>query len=280
MANWLIGVDTGGTFTDLIAFDTVKWCTAAGQSAVCAKRSVARRDRCAAKTLRRRRAADRRRDARARHDGRHECSARRQGSARRPAHHERLPRGLRGAWLVAAARCRPARYLLPEAAAARAAVSHRGGYRTTRLRRASVVPLDEDGVAHVGTQARAQGRGCDRRLLSVFVRQPGAREACRRNRCAGGAGLPHFGLSRGAARHPRISTVIDDGGRCLRRSARRQLSWQPRNASRYARCHYATEIPDAVKRWVDAAFAWRAPSQPDVAVRPRSRRYRRRRARA
>ena len=144
-----------------------------------------------------------------------------------------------------------------------------------------VTPLDEDALrASVAQPGRARASmqspsaSCS---PSSTRRTSGVRPKSWREEAPG---LPHFGLERGAARHPRISAAIDHGDRCLCRAPHRQLSRKPRKPSRRARRHHAAEIPDAVERRADADFARCAPSEPDAAVRARGRRHRRRRSRA
>jgi N-methylhydantoinase A len=89
-AREVIGVDTGGTFTDLIAFDHASGALQRAKvPSVPGDPSLAVID-ALEKLFRRRSRARRYHHDRARHDGRHKRTARRQGRPRRPAHHQKF----------------------------------------------------------------------------------------------------------------------------------------------------------------------------------------------
>ena len=192
-----------------------------------------------------------------------------------------LPRRLRGARLVAAARQRPARHVLPEAAAAGAAVADRGGDASGSIIEARcVTPLDEAGVARARCAgSKREGRRGDRRVLPVLLpqsrRTSGAppRSSPRRRRTAASrcprAVLPVI------REYPRLSTTVIDayvGPKIADYLLRLE------RAPRRARRDDAAAISDAVERRPDAHLARRASSQPDAAVGAGGRRHRRRRA--
>ena len=80
-----------------------------------------------------------------------------------------------------------------------------------------------------------------------------------------------------AAGHPRISAAVDDRDRCLCRADDRRLPDAAGAAADRARLDDAAALSHAVERRPDAHLARRAPSQPDAAVGARGRRDRRRR---
>ena len=127
-----IGIDVGGTFTDLVAVDDLGKADP-GQGALDPGRSFGRRPRRAEAAGRDARdrargAAGRDRSHRPRHDGRHQCAARAQGRAgravddRRPSRRDRDARGAEGRPLQSApAAARAARPAQVAARRARAA---------------------------------------------------------------------------------------------------------------------------------------------------------------
>ena len=87
-----------------------------------------------------------------------------------------------------------------------------------------VTPLDEEALRTSGRKLLHKGvEAIAVCFLFSFVNPAHERRAAEII-AARGAGLPHLGLERGAARHSRISATIDDGDRRLCRTAHRQLS--------------------------------------------------------
>ena len=159
MGVWLVGVDTGGTFTDLVAFEQATGelrpprCLRAGDPSAAVIDAL---DKLFADGVTRAISAL---SFTGRRSQPMRCSKAR--ASGRPADHARLPCRVRGARLVAAARRPICSTPSSEAAVAGAAVADRGGSPSASTIRVSVsTPLDE---AAVRASARtAQGKGVRR----------------------------------------------------------------------------------------------------------------------
>ena len=201
--SWRIGVDIGGTFTDVVLAEEARGAHRRRQGADDAARlRPGRARRLARGDARPRRRAGRRRVARARDDRGHQCAARGQGRAHRARHHARLPRRARAAPLGAGrasttcSRTRPpcscpatGASRSPSGVDAQGAVveplAPRGGGRRHRLHQAP----------------RRRGGGG---VPALLVPQRHARARHRRAAAGGASRSCRVPVVRGAARDPRV----------------------------------------------------------------------------
>ena len=200
MGVWLVGVDTGGTFTDLIAVEQNTGELRRAKVPSVSERSVGRRPRRDGQAVRRRHRPRRYLAVRSRNDGCNQRAARRQGRTNGPADHAGLSRGVRGARLVAAARQRSARHVLSKAAVAGVAVADRRGARAAGLSRRGRHPARRSGAARLRAPPEGEGRRSHRRVLPVLVPQSRARAARGGDRCRDRAGVPHLACRRTCCR--------------------------------------------------------------------------------
>ena len=123
------------------------------------------------------------------------------------------------------------------------------------------------GAAGGACAARA-GRAVGRRLLSLLLHQSKTREAHRRDHPRGTPDGTRLAFERRLAADPRISAAVDHGARCLCRPGRRQLS--PRDHRPAARDgpHHQEALHHAIEWRVDADRHRHRISEPDAAVRP------------
>ena len=280
MANWLIGVDTGGTFTDLIAVDQASGALRRAKvPSVPSDPSLAVLD-ALEKLFAGGSRAGRRTPC--------SCTARRSrptrcSKARACAAGLLITHGFRAVYEARGwsqpRGSRPARHVLPEAAAAGAAISDRRGDRAPRLRGPGALPRSTRRRCGRRCASFAQGRRGDRRLLSVLLpqsrRTSGARPRSSREEapdCRISISIEVLPVIR---EYPRLSTTVIDAY-VGPRIADYLHSLEQRLDARRRR--HAAAISDAVERRADAHLDRRAPSQPDAALGAGGRRHRRRRA--
>ena len=133
--SYRLGVDVGGTFTDVLLVDEDSGATWRAKTASTPAGPVGRRAARHRQGLRRRRhRARRRRPGAARHHRRDQRDPRGQGRHRRPGHHQGLPPGAADRPLLRARRPRRLDHLAQARAAGRAG-EHRRGARADRQRR-------------------------------------------------------------------------------------------------------------------------------------------------
>ncbi len=151
-ARFRIGIDTGGTFTDIVSVDSGSGAMRVTKVASTPVQSGDRpRARRRGDPRRDRRLAGRRRRARARHHGRDQRAAARRDQLARPHRHRRLPAHPRDRPPVGAGGLRQFLFL-GEAGAARAAASRARG------RRAAQFPRRGAAAARRGERARGGAR--------------------------------------------------------------------------------------------------------------------------
>ena len=202
MSRWRVGVDSGGTFTDVCLFDEQSGPGRGLEGAVHAGRSVARhrpRRRGGHAPRRARGGASGGVDRlfRPRHHGRHQCADPASRREDRAHHHRRLPRPAGDRPPEAARPLRPAGRQAADAGAARPAP--RGARARAPHRRDRHAARRGRGARRC---ARPEGgrREGDRRLLPLRLHPPRARAARGRDPARGAARRLHLGRPRDRAR--------------------------------------------------------------------------------
>ena len=251
-----IGIDIGGTFTDLVFMDPRRP-GAARQGAVHARRLQPGHCAGARRSDGARRAAHRRhRPDHAWDDGRHQRAARRQGRARRADHDRGLSRRARNS---PAAHARALRYPLAQAGATGAAPDAlRGRGARSTITVASIAPWTKPrrDPGHRATCSATEVDAIAVCLINAYAN--GAHEARIRDLIrAAQREHPRVDFERAAARNPRIRAHQHDGRQLLRAAAGEALSRQPRRQAARAQDRQAAD-DHAVERRRDE----RAPPRP------------------
>ena len=177
LPRYRLGVDVGGTHTDLVLLDTATGALAGRESRPARRRIPRSACSTAWHGSSPRRGAGRNRILRAWHHDHHQCAAgdaRRQG---RPADHRGLSR--RAGDAEPGARRQPVRLFLFQAApiapqSLTREIPERSDYTGTVL-----VPLDHDAVRRSRARAEGRGRRFDRGLLPLLVHESGHEQATR-----------------------------------------------------------------------------------------------------
>ena len=214
-----IGIDTGGTFTDLVAVDTGSGAMRVTKVASTPANPAIGLVRAVNAILRRRGSvAGRRCGFGTRHDRRHQCASSGRDQRARPDRHRRLPAHPRDRPPVGAGRLRQFLFL-GEARAPRAAAFRARGGRPADFSREELRPLDEASVRAAARFFRGHGV----RAIGVCLMHSYANPAHERRVAEIIArGYPDCALSLscdGAAGVPRIRARDHDACRCLREAA-------------------------------------------------------------
>ena len=225
-----IGIDVGGTFTDLVAVDDAAAASTLAKAALHPARPLARGDRRARPARRRRSALDLARAAgpdrphRARHDRRHQRAARAQGRPGRPADDRGPSRRHRDARGAEGRSLQPAHAAACAARAARACASAcASGCAPTAASRS---PLDRGSLDAAIAMLRARaGRGGGG-LLPARLARPASTSATRPRRVARALpGRLRLAVVRGPAADQGVRARLDDGRqRLCRPGAGRAIS--------------------------------------------------------
>ena len=247
---WMVGVDTGGTFTDLIAVNRdTQAIHVAKVPSVPADPSVAVINALQELAKNGVPTAERRL-LRSRHHRCDQCAHRIQRRRHRPVDHARVSRRLRGARLVAADRQRSDRHLLPQAAAIGAATAHR------RSR-------PSGWITRVRSSRRSTRRSCVPRCAACAIR------ACRRSRYAS---CSRSSIPRTSSAPPRSSREEAPGraaSRC-RRTSCRVIREYPRLSTTVINAYVGPKIENYLRRLERPAVAGRrrdAAALPDAVER-------------
>ena len=264
-----IGIDTGGTFTDVVAFDedsgelvTTKTPSTPEQPG----RRVPRRHRQGARPARRRPAPTSTRSATAPRSRPTSCSrARSTGSASSP------PSGYE-AMLEIARQSVPDGYgnsyfwVKPPRIVPRDLV--KGVERPARLHRRRGAALRRGRRPRGGPLVPGPGRQHARRLLPARLRQPGARGADARRARRGAPRRRGLAVERGAARVPRVRAGDDHPRRRGREAAALGVRHQHQDPARGPRRPGHPVLRDEVQRRRALGRRGRAPADHHRAVRP------------
>ena len=234
-----LGVDVGGTFTDLIYVDDEA-------GTILIHKIASTPDDPSRGTVQGikeltdagRGHAGRPRPGLPRHDDRHQHRDRAQRRDRRDDHHRGLPRH------PAHRAAQEAAELLQLSGPPLAALSARppalspDRARADRRGRRGARPARRGTRARAGPPAQGDGRRRGRRVLSVLVPERRARAARGRDRPRGVPGGIPLGLLRRASAVPRVRALLDRGAECLRRPDGGGVRAAPRGrAARARRAH-------------------------------------------
>ena len=233
MMSYRLGVDVGGTFTDVLLIDERTggtWRAKTASTPQDQSVGVLRGHRQGLRPGRHHAADDR--PGPARHDGRHERDTRGQGGPRRAGHDRGFPSGAADRPVVRPRRAGRLDHLAQAGTAGLTGEHGRGDRADRRRRRRWCTPLDEDDVRAKLRSLRDGGHRGAGRLADQLLRQRRARAADRANRRRGAPGVPRLAVQRGAARAARVRAHDDHGGQQLRPSAGSAVPGQPGKQAR------------------------------------------------
>ena len=92
-------------------------------------------------------------------------------------------------------------------------------------------PLDHAAVRSAAARAQVRGRRVDRGLLPVLVHEPAPRGGDPRHHRAGIPRRARVAVERGAAAHPRMAAALDHAAQCLSRAGDGALYRPPQHAA-------------------------------------------------
>ena len=235
-AGYRLGVDVGGTFTDLLLLDEKRVAHVHGQGALDARRFLDRRARTASRKICRdaghRPARHRRRHAW--HDGRDQHRADQRRRARRAGHDQGISRRAPDRAVLCSRRSRRLGDL-QQAAAAGAAGDDDRGERAHRRGRRVLIPLDE--IALRRDLAALAGKGIEALTVSLFNAYVDGKHERRIAEIAARSHAQYSGVDL-LGRHPgdvRIRAHRDDGRQFLHPAGRLEIHPQSRGANCDAR---------------------------------------------